>query len=387
MSEMWGDAVDASTISTGGAPAAPVPAQARGPHTITRGERVRGGDQSGDAPYLEVSNLTVAFPTADGIVRAVQDLSYNLRLGQTLAVVGESGSGKSVSSMAIMGLHDPKSTRMRGSIRLGGREIVGMPQDELRHQRGRVAAMIFQDPQSSLHPFFTIGKQITEAYLTHNNVSTRAARKRAVDMLGLVGIPNAARRLDDYPHQFSGGMRQRVMIAMALVNDPKLLIADEPTTALDVTVQAQILDLIQDLQRDFGSAVLFITHDLGVVAEIADDVLVMYAGRAVEHGTVKDILGSPLHPYTWGLLESIPAVSGDPTRLHPIPGTPPSLLNLPAGCSFHPRCEFRKRVPDDLCKTELPDLAPRTDDPARLSRCHLANPDHVFADDILPRLP
>jgi len=387
MSEMWGDAVDASTISTGGTPAGAAPPQQRGPQTVTRTERVRSVDESGDAPYLEVTNLTVAFPTADGVVRAVQDLTYKLRLGQTLAVVGESGSGKSVSSMAIMGLHDPKSTRMRGSIRLGGREIVGMPADELRHQRGRAAAMIFQDPQSSLHPFFTVGKQITEAYLTHNKVSARAARKRAVDMLGLVGIPNAARRLDDYPHQFSGGMRQRVMIAMALVNDPKLLIADEPTTALDVTVQAQILDLISDLQRDFGSAVLFITHDLGVVAEIADDVLVMYGGRAVEHGTVKDILGSPLHPYTWGLLESIPAVSGDPTRLHPIPGTPPSLLNLPTGCAFHPRCEFRKQVPDDLCSTELPDLAPRTDDPGRLSRCHLAHPDQVFITDILPRLP
>jgi peptide/nickel transport system ATP-binding protein len=389
MSEMWGDAVDASTIGTGGtaeAAAASVP-DARGPHTVMRGERMRAVDSSGEAPYLEVTNLTVAFPTADGIVRAVQDLTYSLKLGQTLAVVGESGSGKSVSSMAIMGLHDPKSTRMRGSIRLGGREIVGMPQEELRHQRGRAAAMIFQDPQSSLHPFFTIEKQITEAYLTHNNVSKRAARKRAIEMLGLVGIPNAARRLDDYPHQFSGGMRQRVMIAMALVNDPKLLIADEPTTALDVTVQAQILDLVMDLQRDFGSAVLFITHDLGVVAEIADDVLVMYGGRAVEHGTVKEILASPLHPYTWGLLESIPAVSGDPTRLHPIPGNPPSLLNLPTGCSFNPRCEFRKQVPNDLCRTELPDLAPRTDDPGRLSRCHLAHPDEIFISEILPRLP
>jgi peptide/nickel transport system ATP-binding protein len=383
MSEMWGDAVDASTIAAGGAP---VPAP-RGPQTVQRDQRAQRAAASDDEAYLAVRNLTVAFPTADGIVRAVQELSYSLALGQTLAVVGESGSGKSVSSMAIMGLHDPKSTRIRGSIRLGGKEIVGMPGDELKHQRGRAAAMIFQDPQSSLHPFFRVGDQIVEAYQVHNNVSKRQARKQAADMLGRVGIPNPSRRLDDFPHQFSGGMRQRAMIAMALVNDPKLLIADEPTTALDVTVQAQILDLIQDLQRDFGSAVLFITHDLGVVAEIADDVLVMYGGRAVEHGTVKDILASPLHPYTWGLLESIPAVSGEPTRLHPIPGTPPSLLNLPTGCSFHPRCEFRKRVPDELCTTQLPDLAPRTDDPARLSRCHLVHPDQVFADEILPRLP
>jgi peptide/nickel transport system ATP-binding protein len=367
-------------------PAAPETVR-RGPDTVSRARRAQQINPSGESPYLVVSDLAVAFPTADGVVRAVQGLSYSVPLGRTLAIVGESGSGKSVSSMAIMGLHDLKTARITGSITLGGVEIIGKQAEELRKIRGREAAMIFQDPQSSLHPFFTIGNQITESYLAHNNVSRRKARDRAVDLLGRVGIPNPRRRLDDYPHQFSGGMRQRVMIAMALVNDPKLLIADEPTTALDVTVQAQILDLIMDLQRDFGSAVLFITHDLGVVAEIADDVLVMYGGRAVEHGTVKDILASPLHPYTWGLLESIPAVSGDPTRLHPIPGTPPSLLNLPTGCSFHPRCEFRKQVPDDLCRTQLPDLAPRTDDPGRLSRCHLAHPDEIFASEILPRLP
>jgi peptide/nickel transport system ATP-binding protein len=384
MSEMWGDAVDASTITAGGA----IVPQPRGPETVQRGPRSRrpAGAEPGQ-PYLEVRDLTVAFPTADGIVRAVQGLSYSLELGKTLAVVGESGSGKSVSSMAIMGLHDPKSTQMTGSIRLGGREIVGMPPEELRHHRGRASAMIFQDPQSSLHPFYKVGDQIVEAYQAHNNVSKRQARKRAADMLGRVGIPNPSRRLDDYPHQFSGGMRQRVMIAMALINDPKLLIADEPTTALDVTVQAQILDLIHDLQQDFGSAVLFITHDLGVVAEIADDVLVMYGGRCVEHGTVSDILGEPHHPYTWGLLESIPAVSGEPTRLHPIPGTPPSLLNLPTGCAFHPRCEFRERVPGELCRDELPDLVPRTADARRRSRCHLIHPDETFQAEILPRLP
>jgi peptide/nickel transport system ATP-binding protein len=289
--------------------------------------------------------------------------------------------------MAVMGLHDPKSTRITGSIKMGGAEIVGQTEHELRKQRGATAAMIFQDPQSSLHPYFTIGTQIIEAYQAHHDVSKKVARKRAVDMLGRVGIPNPRRRIHDYPHQFSGGMRQRAMIAMSLVNDPKLLIADEPTTALDVTVQAQILDLIMDLQRDFGSAVVFITHDLGVVAEIADDILVMYAGRAVEYGSVEAILGAPLHPYAWGLMESIPALSGEPTRLHPIPGSPPRLLALPTGCSFHPRCEFANQVPHDACRTDLPDLIPRTADSGRLSRCHLRSPDVIFQHEILPRLP
>ncbi|MEH0932742.1 ABC transporter ATP-binding protein [Micromonospora sp. CPCC 205558] len=358
----------------------------RRPDTVSRARRV-AGDRTEGQSYLEVKDLTVTFPTADGLVRAVQGLSYSLPLGRTLAVVGESGSGKSVSSMAIMGLHDPRSTRMTGSITVGGEEIVGMSPAELRKRRGVNAAMIFQDPQSSLHPYFTVGDQIIEAYRAHHRVSKRVARDRAVDMLGRVGIPNPRRRLDDYPHQFSGGMRQRAMIAMALVNDPKLLIADEPTTALDVTVQAQILDLIMELQQDFGSAVLFITHDLGVVAEIADDVLVMYGGRGVEYGRAESILGQPLHPYTWGLLESIPAVSGEPARLHPIPGSPPSLLALPSGCSFHPRCEFAGRVPGDACSVDLPDLVSRTEDTTRTSRCHLSDPAGIFATDILPRLP
>ncbi|WP_305790208.1 ABC transporter ATP-binding protein [Symbioplanes lichenis] len=338
-------------------------------------------------PYLEVSDLRVTFPTPDGAVTAVRGLNYSLPLGRTLAIVGESGSGKSVSSMAVMGLHDPKSTRISGSIKVGGQEIVGMSPAALRKHRGTGAAMIFQDPQSSLHPYFTIGNQIVESYRAHHAVSKRAARERAAEMLNRVGIPNPRRRLDSYPHEFSGGMRQRAMIAMALVNDPKLLIADEPTTALDVTVQAQILDLIQDLQRDFGSAVVFITHDLGVVAQVADDVLVMYAGNAVEHGTVRQVLGAPLHPYAWGLLESLPAVSGEPAPLHPIPGSPPSLLAVPGGCPFHPRCEFRDRVPGAMCTTVAPDLVARTADPAHTSRCHLPAPDRVFASEILPRLP
>ncbi len=354
------------------------------PETTPRTARPRSADET---PYLEVADLHVQFPTADGLVRAVQGLSYSVPLRRTLAVVGESGSGKSVSSMAVMGLHDPRSTRMTGSIKVNGREIIGMSPEELQKFRGNEAAMIFQDPQSSLHPFFTIGDQIIESYRAHNRVSRRKAKERAIDMLARVGIPNPRRRVDSYPHEFSGGMRQRAMIAMALVNDPKLLIADEPTTALDVTVQAQILDLIADLQRDFGSAVVFITHDLGVVAEIADDILVMYAGNAIEHGPVDKILGKPLHPYTWGLLESIPALAGDPQPLHPIPGTPPSLLAVPSGCAFHPRCEFRKMVPDDLCRTLRPELVPRTADTGRTSRCHLREPDKIFESDILPRLP
>jgi peptide/nickel transport system ATP-binding protein len=356
----------------------------RAPQTVTRTRRARSESEEA---YLEVTDLHVHFPTADGTVQAVQGLSYALPLRRTLAIVGESGSGKSVSSMAVMGLHDRKSTWMSGSIKVGGREIVGMSDTDLMSVRGADAAMIFQDPQSSLHPYFTIGDQITESYRAHNNASKRAAKARAIDMLGRVGIPNPARRVDQYPHEFSGGMRQRAMIAMALVNDPKLLIADEPTTALDVTVQAQILDLIADLQRDFGSAVVFITHDLGVVAEIADDILVMYAGNAIEHGPVDKILGTPLHPYTWGLLESIPAVSGTPGPLHPIPGMPPSLLAMPSGCAFHPRCEFRDRVPNDLCRTLKPELIARTADFGRTSRCHLKDPDKVFETDILPRLP
>ncbi|MBO3742776.1 ABC transporter ATP-binding protein [Actinoplanes flavus] len=356
----------------------------RAPHTVTRTPRARSADEQA---YLEVSDLHVHFPTQDGIVKAVQGLSYSLPLGRTLAIVGESGSGKSVSSMAVMGLHDRKSTKITGSIKVGGKEIVGMSERAMMSFRGADAAMIFQDPQSSLHPYFTVGDQIMESYRSHNRTSKKAAKERAIEMLDRVGIPNPKRRVDQYPHEFSGGMRQRAMIAMALVNDPKLLIADEPTTALDVTVQAQILDLIADLQRDFGSAVVFITHDLGVVAEIADDILVMYAGNAVEHGPVEKILGSPLHPYTWGLLESIPAVSGTPGPLHPIPGSPPSLLAMPSGCAFNPRCEFRERVEGDLCRTLRPDLIARTADTGRASRCHLHDPDRVFEAEVLPRLP
>jgi len=339
-----------------------------------------------EEPYLVVEDLSVKFPTADGLVQAVSDLSYTVEQGKTLGIVGESGSGKSVSSMAVLGLHDMRRTYMDGSIRVGGTEVVGLDESKLRRLRGADVAMIFQDALAALHPFYKVGSQLSEAYLAHHpSASRRDARAKAIEMLDRVGIPQPDRRIYDYSHQFSGGMRQRAMIAMALVNDPKLLIADEPTTALDVTVQAQILDLLQDLQRDFGSAVIIITHDLGVVAEMADDVLVMYGGRAVEYGTCKQILSQPMMPYTWGLLESVPELDSDPTqRLLPIAGTPPSLLSPPSGCPFHPRCRFRDHVPGDLCVTQLPDLEPPIDSPDRLKRCHIKDTAAVLKTDLVP---
>ena len=339
-----------------------------------------------DEPYLVVDGLSVQFPTHDGLVRAVSDLSYSVRKGKTLGIVGESGSGKSVSSMAVLGLHEPRSTRLSGSIKVGGTEVIGADAATMRAMRGNDVAMIFQDPLTALHPFYSIGRQISEAVRLHNDVSKAEARTRAIDMLDRVGISQPERRVDDFPHQFSGGMRQRAMIAMALVNNPQLLIADEPTTALDVTVQAQILDLLQDLQDEYGSAIIMITHDLGVIAEIADDVLVMYGGRAVEAGPTRSILTLPEMPYTWGLLSSVPDLSGDTdAKLIPIPGTPPSLLNPPSGCSFHPRCPHVDKVPGDLCRTTLPELAPASQ-PGHLKRCHLVNPDEVYLKEVLPEV-
>jgi peptide/nickel transport system ATP-binding protein len=293
------------------------------------------------SPLLEVEDLRVHFETEDGVVKAVDGISYTVDRGQTLGIVGESGSGKSVSSLTVMGLTRSRNARISGAVRFNGKDLLGAPDEELRSIRGDDIAMIFQDPLSSLHPFYKVGSQIVEAIRAHRDVSKAQARDRAIEMLDLVGIPEPRRRADSYPHEFSGGMRQRAMIAMALANDPKLLIADEPTTALDVTVQAQILELIERLQREFDTAVVIITHDLGVVAEMADEIGVMYAGRVVEQGNADTIFAAPEHPYTWGLLSSIPRLDsprGD--ALVPIGGRPPSLINLPSGCSFHPRCPY-----------------------------------------------
>jgi peptide/nickel transport system ATP-binding protein len=330
---------------------------------------------------LDVDDLSVVFPTEEGLVKAVSNLSYQARLGRTLAIVGESGSGKSVSSMAVLGLHNPKRTQITGSIKLDGIELVGAPQSTFQKIRSTKAAMVFQDPQSALHPFHKVGKQIAEAYLAHNKVSRSVAEKRAIEMLDLVGIPNPKRRAGQYPHEFSGGMRQRAMIALGLVNDPKLLIADEPTTALDVTVQAQILDLVNDLQKEFGSAVILITHDLAVVAETADDIVVMYAGRGVEKGDAKEVLAQPSMPYTYGLLQSLPSHSEDLAELKAIQGSPPSLLNLPPGCSFHPRCDFKDQVPGDACWTQLPEWRPTPGLANRQLRCHLPDPVRTLQED------
>jgi peptide/nickel transport system ATP-binding protein len=296
---------------------------------------------NGPSAFLDVRDLRIHFPTDDGLVRAVDGLSFTVERGKSLAIVGESGSGKSVTSLGILGLYNSRNSRMSGEIFLDGQELVGASPETVRGLRGQKMSMIFQDPLSSLHPYYTIGWQIMEAYRVHNRVSKQDARQRAIDLLKRVGIPQPDRRVDDYPHQFSGGMRQRAMIAMALSCNPELLIADEPTTALDVTVQAQILDLMKDLQSEYNSAIIIITHDLGVVAEVADDVVVMYAGRAMEYGSVGDIFYEPEHPYTWGLLGSVTRLDRERSpRLQPIPGNPPSLINVPPGCPFHRRCRY-----------------------------------------------
>jgi peptide/nickel transport system ATP-binding protein len=320
--------------------------------------------------FLELRDLRIHFPTDDGLVRAVDPVSFTLERGRTLGIVGESGSGKSVTSLGILGLHNKRNAKVSGEIWLDGEELVGASPEAVRLLRGKKMAMIFQDPLSSMHPFYKVGSQIIEAYRVHNKVSKEVARRHAIDMLGRVGIPQADRRIDDYPHQFSGGMRQRAMIAMAMVNDPDLLIADEPTTALDVTVQAQILDLMRDLQSEFNSALIIITHDLGVVAELADDILVMYGGKGVEYGDARDIFQRPEHPYTWGLLGSMPRLDRTRTdRLIPIVGSPPSLINLPSGCAFHPRCQYADRT-GGLSQTVVPEML--TVPGGHPARCHLS---------------
>jgi peptide/nickel transport system ATP-binding protein len=292
-------------------------------------------------PLLRVEDLRVEFPSEDGLVHAVDGISYQVQAGRTLGIVGESGSGKTVSSLTTLGLTRRQGAQISGRIVFDGEDLVTLPEDRLRAIRGNDIAMIFQDPLSALHPLYKVGRQLVEAVLAHQDVSKAKARERAIELLGLVGIPDPGRRVDEYPHEFSGGMRQRAMIAMALANEPKLLIADEPTTALDVTVQAQILALLERLQRELGMAIVIITHDLGVVAEIADHIAVMYAGRIVERGTTDEIFHHPQHPYTWGLLTSIPRLDNPrDEELVPISGRPPSLINRPSGCHFHPRCPY-----------------------------------------------
>ena len=338
--------------------------------------------------FLEVKNLSVNFPTDDGLVRAVDDLSFSVAKGKTLGIVGESGSGKSVTSLAILGLHKGSRAQVSGQIFVGGVEINAGSESDIRKLRGKQMAMIFQDSLTALNPFYTIGDQIIEAYKVHNNVSKAEAKKHAIDMLDRVGIADPQKRVDDYPHQFSGGMRQRAMIAMALSCDPSLLIADEPTTALDVTVQAQILELLRQLQKDFGTAIILITHDLGVVAETADDVLLMYAGKAVEYGSVRDVLAKPQHPYGWGLLTSIPRLTGDPDkRLAAISGMPPSMISVPSGCAFHPRCSYQSTV-GPACLASVPQLLPVSEGDHHLVRCHLDVKTRVdiFNNQVVPKL-
>jgi oligopeptide/dipeptide ABC transporter ATP-binding protein len=316
---------------------------------------------------LEVEDLKTYFRTDDGVVKAVDGVSFSVEKGKTLGIVGESGSGKSVTCLSIMGLNARRNTILSGKALFKGENLLTMSPRALRKVRGNDIAMIFQDPMTSLNPVHSIGRQLEEAILLHRDVTKKAARARSLELLKAVGIPRAERRIDDYPHQFSGGMRQRVMIAMALVNNPDLLIADEPTTALDVTTQAQILALMTTLQEEFGSAIIMITHDLGVVAEIADEAVVMYAAEIVEQAPVDRLFKRPHMPYTWGLLGSLPRLDVNVERLVQIQGQPPSLLNPPRGCRFHPRCPYVMNI----CRDENPPLVPVPDEPMHLDACHL----------------
>jgi oligopeptide/dipeptide ABC transporter ATP-binding protein len=317
---------------------------------------------------LDVKGLKVRFATEDGTVHAVDGVDFELDRGKVLGIVGESGSGKSVTALTILGLTRDRNTRFEGEVDYKGQNLLQMSESRLRDVRGNEIAMIFQDPMTSLNPVYNVGDQIVEAIMTHEGTTKKDARRRAVELLRQVGIPNAQQRASDYPHQFSGGMRQRAMIAMALSCNPDVLIADEPTTALDVTIQAQILELLDNLRADFDSSVILITHDLGVVAEVADEIIVMYAGRVVERGSKRDVFYDPQHPYTWGLLGSIPRLDRPkPKKLHSIEGTPPSLINLPRGCKFRPRCPHAF----DKCQEE-PELKNRVESPGHLDRCWLS---------------
>jgi oligopeptide/dipeptide ABC transporter ATP-binding protein len=320
---------------------------------------------------VEVNDLKVQFATEDGIVKAVDGVSFELDRGKVLGIVGESGSGKSVTAMTLLGLTKDRNTRFEGEVLYKGRDVLEMNEDELQEVRGNEMSMIFQDPMSSLNPVYTVGAQICEAIQIHERADKSQARKRAVDLLKQVGIPNPDSRVNNYPHEFSGGMRQRAMIAMALACNPDVLIADEPTTALDVTIQAQIIELIDRLKDDFNSAVILITHDLGVVADVADEIVVMYAGRVVERAATRPLFYDPQMPYTWGLLGSIPRLDRPKQdRLHTIKGTPPSLIRAPEGCKFRPRCPHAF----DKC-VEEPDLLNRVEEPGHLDRCWLSVPE------------
>ncbi len=331
-------------------------------------------------PLLEVKDLCVVFPTDDGDVKAVDGISFSILPGETLGVVGESGSGKSVSFLTVMGLILKQQANITGSVVFQGQDLLTLPPDEMRTIRGQRISMIFQDPMTSLHPYYKVGKQIAEGILAHQKIGKKNAWSQAVDMLGRVGIPQPDQRASQYPHEFSGGMRQRAMIAMALALNPDLLIADEPTTALDVTVQAQILALIDRLREEFNTSVVIITHDLGVVAEHCDNIQVMYAGRLVETGARDDIYYSAHHPYTWGLLRSIPHLDSDMERLVPIQGRPPSLIQLPKGCPFNPRCPHAF----DRCLSDPPpQLIPA--DGHHASACHLslADKQRIFSEEVV----
>lgn len=330
-------------------------------------------------PLLSVKDLRVHFDTPDGVVKAVDGVSFEVSPSETLGVVGESGSGKSVTFLSIMGLIDKRAARITGEVLFRGTDLLTMPPEELRQVRGAGIAMVFQDPMTSLHPFYRVGAQIAEAITAHEDVEPDMAKARAIEMLDRVGIPQPAERARQYPHEFSGGMRQRAMIAMALALNPALLIADEPTTALDVTVQAQILDLIGRLRSEFGTAVVMITHDLGIVAEHADRVNVMYGGKIAESGTYEDIFYRSHHPYTWGLLQSISRIDERVERLRPITGSPPSLINVPPGCVFHPRCPYAF----DRCRTDVPALEEA--EPGHASACHLPLQDkqRLFTTEVL----
>jgi peptide/nickel transport system ATP-binding protein len=319
---------------------------------------------------LEVRDLHVSFRTLDGVVQAVAGVSFALERGRTLGLVGESGSGKSVSALTSLGLTRSRNAVIGGEVLLDGRNLLSLSEAEMRRIRGKRIAMIFQDPLSSLHPYYRIGAQITEAIRTHEDLSKQEARRRAIDALDAVGIPMAARRIDSYPHELSGGMRQRAMLAMALALRPDVLIADEPTTALDVTIQAQVLEVLKTVQAETSAATILITHDLGIVAELCDRVLVMYAGKIVEQGDVHTIFQNPRHPYTIGLMDSLPKLTEDEDWLRPIPGQPPSLINRPPGCAFHPRCFLSQgRLP---CREEEPPLRAIDGGAGHRTACHFA---------------